>query len=357
MLLADVYSLANLRDVAGDGGGGIAVQRALEPVGTASPCTLDLADVRGQWQAKRALVIAAAGGHSLLMVGPPGSGKSMLAQRLAGLMPPLSRDEVLEVAAIAAVAQCNAGVMEVVTGMQRPFRSPHHTASAHAIVGGGSTVQPGEVSLAHHGVLFLDELPEFDRRVLESLREPLESGRVSVVRTSQRIEFPAQFQLIAAMNPCKCGRAGASRCTCSPTQVAAYRARISGPLLDRIDLQLELAPVAAAELTEPADAGAARGFTSAAVRQQVCMARGRALGRQGKVNARLDPAETLQHCQPGRAGRALLQRAAAECGYSARGQHRVLRVARSIADLAERDEVCVADVAEALALRCTADLP
>jgi magnesium chelatase family protein len=351
-----VHALAHLRELAT--GEAVAV---LEPVASAAdsaaaPALPELADVRGQWQAKRALVIAAAGGHSLLMIGPPGSGKSMLAQRLAGLMPPLSRSEALEVAAIAAVAQADAAAdtgagAVAMASMHRPYRAPHHTASAQAIVGGGSRVHPGEVSLAHHGVLFLDELPEFNRRVLESLREPLESGRVSVVRTSQRVEFPAQFQLIAAMNPCKCGRAGSSRCSCTPTQVAAYRARISGPLLDRIDLQLELAPVDAAELTEPADADAARGFTSAAAQQQVCLARRRQHARQGKVNARLDPAETLVHCQLGKVGRALLQRAATERGYSARSQHRVLRAARTIADLADRDEVSAADVAEAMAMR------
>jgi magnesium chelatase family protein len=223
----------------------------------AAPQTLDLADVRGQWQARRALVIAAAGGHSLLMLGPPGSGKTMLAQRLPGLLPPPTAAESLEIAAIAAVAQAESGLGQM---LQRPFRAPHHTASAHAIVGGGTTVRPGEVSLAHHGVLFLDELPEFDRRVLEALREPLESGVISVVRANQRAEFPAAFQLVAAMNPCPCGRAGmvAPRCRCEPRQIDRYRNRISGPLLDRIDLQVVLPPVDAQELVEPAATAALR---------------------------------------------------------------------------------------------------
>lgn len=356
-LCADVHALKNLRDVAG----GEVVQRPSAPMAAgAPPVAQELADVRGQWQAKRALIIAAAGAHNLLMIGPPGSGKSMLAQRLPALLPPMSRDEALEVAAIAAVSSGNSGQMPAVSSLCRPFRAPHHTASAHAIVGGGSSVQPGEVSLAHHGVLFLDELPEFDRRVLESLREPLESGRVSVVRTSQRAEFPAAFQLIAAMNPCRCGRAasparhasgsGARRCSCTPAQIAAYRARVSGPLLDRIDLQLELPRVDTAELTaDVAQAGS--GPTTTEVRQQVCAARQRQMARQGRLNARLDAAETFSRCRPVIAGRELLRRAAAERGYSARSQHRVLRVARTIADLADREEIGAADVAEALALR------
>jgi magnesium chelatase family protein len=312
---------------------------------------LDLADVRGQWQARRALVIAAAGGHSLLMLGPPGSGKTMLAQRLPGLLPPLSAAEALEVAAIAAVAQVESGVGHAV---QRPFRAPHHTASAHAIVGGGVTVRPGEVSLAHHGVLFLDELPEFDRRVLEALREPLESGVISVVRANQRAEFPAAFQLVAAMNPCPCGRAGmvAPRCRCEPKQIDRYRNRISGPLLDRIDLQVVLPPVDAQELVEPAATAALRdSLTTAQAATAVSRARARQVGRQGTGNHRLGPEDTLRYCTADREGMTLLRRAAQSRGYSARSQHRLLRVARSIADLDDREQVSSADVAEALALR------
>jgi len=315
------------------------------------PAPPDLCEVRGQWQGKRALLIAAAGAHSLLMSGPPGSGKSMLAQRLPGLLPPLSQDEALEVAAIAAVARTSAAA-EV--SMMRPFRAPHHTASAHAIVGGGVAVRPGEVSLAHHGVLFLDELPEFDRRVLEALREPLESGTVSVVRANQRAEYPARFQLVAAMNPCPCGRAGQvrPRCRCEPKRIERYRARISGPLLDRIDLQLALPAVDVAALTElPHSAASHDALNSAAAAAQVRAARERQLRRQGLCNARLGPEQTLLHCGANATGMRLLREAARLQGHSARSQHRVLRVARSIADLAGRDTVVEGDVAEALALR------
>jgi magnesium chelatase family protein len=321
------------------------------PVAAPAPRTNDLADVRGQHQAKRALLLAAAGGHSLLMIGPPGSGKTMLAQRLPGLLPPLDADQALEIAAICAVAPAAAGTSIAArppAGLP-PFRAPHHTASAHAIVGGGSAVQPGEVSLAHHGVLFLDELPEFDRRVLESLREPLESGRVSVVRASQRAEFPASFLLVAAMNPCPCGRHGMVQpaCQCHATQIARYRGRISGPLLDRIDLQLRLPQVKAAELLGGTPAGA---MTSAQARRLVERARQRQLGRQGCLNARLAAGETLRHCQASAAGLKMLERAAAR-GASARAQHRMLRVARTIADLEGRDDVDAPDIAEAAAMR------
>jgi magnesium chelatase family protein len=317
----------------------------------------ELADVRGQWQAKRALVIAAAGGHSLLMLGPPGSGKSMLAQRLPGLLPPLSRAEALEVAAIASVAQTMPGAVGGVgVSGARPFRAPHHTASAHAIVGGGGglSVRPGEVSLAHHGVLFLDELPEFDRRVLEALREPLESGKVSIVRANQRADYPAAFQLVAAMNPCPCGRAGlvTPPCRCLPAQLARYRARISGPLLDRIDLQLRLPAVSAVELSEPAStAGIRESLTTANAVRAVCAARQRQLDRQGTTNARLDPQATLRHCAASKEGMALLRRAAEQRGYSARSQHRILRVSRTIADMESRAAVGAADLGEALAMR------
>jgi len=317
---------------------------------TAGPPLPDIADVRGQWQGKRALIIAAAGGHSLLMTGPPGAGKSMLAQRLPGLLPPLTHDEALEVAAIDAIAQRRAGVHQF--GL-RPFRSPHHTASAHALVGGGREARPGEVSLAHRGVLFLDELPEFDRRVLEALREPLESGVVSVSRANLRADYPAAFQLIAAMNPCHCGWLGdpVRRCRCSPTDIERYRRRLSGPLLDRIDLHVTLRRVEAAVLAatstvpEPGSAQAA---------QQVALARSAQLQRQGCLNAALPAGAIVERCRPEPAALALLQRAVEAAALSARATHRLLKVARSIADLEGRPAVVQADVAEALALRVPA---
>jgi magnesium chelatase family protein len=287
------------------------------------------------------------------MEGPPGSGKTMLAQRLPGLLPPLDPAQALEVATIMAVAQGEPGSMRRgAAATTPPFRSPHHTASAHAIVGGGVAVQPGEVSLAHHGVLFLDELPEFDRRVLEGLREPLESGRISISRANLHAEYPASFLLVAAMNPCPCGRAGqvTPPCRCQEAQVARYKARISGPLLDRIDLQLRLAPVDAATLTDPGP-GKSWASDSSMARTLACEARSRQQARQGKLNARLEAAETLGQCRPDRGALDLLRLAAAKRGLSARSQHRVLRVARTIADIDGRDSVAASDIAEALSLR------
>jgi magnesium chelatase family protein len=348
--VCEVRGLARLEGLGGEPAAYVAADDvdAMPEVQRTAP---DLSEVRGQWQAKRALVIAAAGSHGLLMVGPPGSGKSMLAQRLPGLLPALSRDEALEVAAIAAVARDGSSYFA------RPFRAPHHTASAHAIVGGGVAVRPGEVSLAHHGVLFLDELPEFDRRVLEALREPLESGMVSVVRANQRADYPARFQLVAAMNPCPCGRAGQAYppCRCEPARVQRYRARISGPLLDRIDLQISLPPVDAGELVSAERAamqgGAAGVLCTATAAAQVSDARQRQMHRQGQCNAWLGPDDTLRFCTADSAGMHLLQQAARRHGHSARSQHRILRVARSIADVAGRGAVLVDDVAEALAMR------
>jgi magnesium chelatase family protein len=348
MAVARVHAVGHLRELA-TGEAVAALLPQAPAVHAASTAALpELADVRGQWQAKRALIVAAAGGHSLLLRGPPGSGKSMLAQRLPALLPPLTRHEALEVAAIASVAHGDTAVMEAACAMRRPFRAPHHTASAHAIVGGGMLVRPGEVSLAHHGVLFLDELPEFNRQVLEALREPMESGRINIVRANQRAEFPAAFQLVAAMNPCPCGGKGSAQpCRCKPWQVESYRNRISGPLLDRIDLQLELPPVEPGALL-CADAAPP---TSAQARVEVCAARHRQLQRQGRLNARLEPAETLKKCALGGPARGLLVRAATRHGHSARSQHRILRVARSIADLAGHDTVSTVDLAEALSMR------
>lgn len=302
----------------------------------------DLADVRGQSQARRALEIAAAGRHSLLMVGPPGAGKSMLAARLPGLLPPLTDQEARESAAVLSLV----GQFDPARYAERPWRSPHHTASAAALVGGGNPPRPGEISLAHHGVLFLDELPEFDRKVLETLREPLESGRIHIARAARQAEFPAGFQLVAAMNPCPCGYHGEARCQCTPDQVARYRGKLSGPLVDRIDLVIEVPA-----LPTEALAGKADGESSAAVRCRVEAAWARQLARQGKANARLTTQEIDAGCQPDAAGAALLHQAAARLGLSARAWHRLLKVARSIADLGASDIIGAPHIAEAIHYR------
>ena len=312
---------------------------------TVSPTYPDFNEVKGQQQAKRALEVAAAGGHSVLMIGPPGTGKSMLAARFPGILPPLSEAEALEVAAVHSVS---ASGFEAARWGQRPFRAPHHSASAAALVGGGNLPRPGEISLAHHGVLFLDELPEFDRDVLEALREPIETGRVAISRAARQVQFPARFQLIAAMNPCPCGHCGdrSGRCRCTPERIARYRGRISGPLADRIDLKLEVPAPREAELVAPAASE-----SSDAIAARVARARTVQLLRQGKPNALLGTREIDRHCATGREAGELLRHALARLLLSARAYHRVLRVARSIADLAGATAVGAEHVAEAIQYR------
>jgi len=317
------------------------------PPGVVLDAVLELADVRGQYQPKRALEIAAAGQHSLLMVGPPGSGKSMLAARLPGLLPPMTEEEAVEVAAVASIGS---GGFDPQHWGQRPYRAPHHTASGVALVGGGANPRPGEITLAHRGVLFLDELPEFDRTVLEVLREPLESGQITISRAARQVDFPARFQLIAAMNPCPCGYLGDSgeRCRCTPDQVARYRSKISGPLLDRIDLQVFVPRVDPDALGRSENRAAG---SSAQVRERVGAARGRQLARAGKPNALLTVKEVERDCVADAEAQALLRLAMARMGLSARAYHRVLKVARTIADLAGLDAIGSAHIAEAIRYR------
>lgn len=312
-----------------------------------------LDDVKGQWRAKRALTIAAAGGHSLLMVGPPGSGKSMLAMRLPGLLPPLTEAEAMEVAGIASIS---AQGFDPARWGQRPFRAPHHAASANAIVGGGSRLRAGEISLAHRGVLFMDELPEFDRRVLEALREPLESGAIHLARAAGRLDLPAEFQLVAAMNPCPCGYLGdeSQLCRCGPRRIQRYRDRLSGPLLDRLDLQIEVPrvelPALRADVAEgwpPPDSEC----SGAALATAVSAARARQLVRQNCCNARLDHAGIKAHCRVQAAAVRLLERVAARFALSARAYHRLLKVARTIADLQAADLITSEHIGEAASLR------
>jgi magnesium chelatase family protein len=304
----------------------------------------DFSDVKGQSQAKRALEIAAAGGHSVLMSGPPGTGKSMLASRFAGILPSMTELEALESAAI----QSLNGSYKIADWKRRNFRSPHHTASGVALVGGGSMPRPGEISLAHHGVLFLDELPEFDRKVLEVLREPLESGHITISRAARHADFPAQFQLIAAMNPCPCGYLGHfnNKCRCTPDNIARYKSKISGPLLDRIDMHIEVPALKEVELTGKSDSE-----DSATIRTRIEQARAIQIKRQGKANFALGTKEIEIYCQPDEAGLILLKTAIARLNLSARAYHRILKLARTIADVAQSTDIQTTHIAEAVQYR------
>ena len=305
----------------------------------------DLADVKGQGLPKLALEVAAAGGHSLLMQGPPGTGKSMLATRLPGILPAMSQDEALESAAVQSLGSQGFDVQQWCI---RPFRHPHHTASAVALVGGGSDPRPGEITLAHHGVLFLDELPEFDRKVLEVLREPLETGEIHISRAARQVRYPARFQLLAAMNPCPCGYQGHARraCRCTPEQIARYRGKLSGPLLDRFDLMVEVGSLPLAELQSLPD-----GERSEQVRLRVAAARQKQWQRQGKSNAQLHGSELAQHCALPADLQQQLNQLLEKLDLSARAYHRVLRVARTLADLQGSDALARQHLLQAVQFR------
>jgi magnesium chelatase family protein len=320
------------------------LSRHVAPTGAAAPRYLDFADVKGQQQAKRALEVAAAGGHSILMVGPPGTGKSMLAARFPGILPPMTEEEALESAAV----QSLTSGFSTARWKVRPYRAPHHTASGVALVGGGSSPRPGEISLAHRGVLFLDELPEFDRKVLEVLRQPLESGHITISRAARQADFPACFQLVAAMNPCPCGYLGhvSGKCHCTLDQVARYQGRLSGPLLDRIDMQIQVAALPHIDLMQQAE-----GEPSAAIALRVRQAVAGQFSRQAKINHALITREIDLHCAPDADGERLLRTVMTRLDWSARAYHRVLKVARTIADLGGAPAIGKLHIAEAIQYR------
>jgi len=326
-------------------------QTLIEPTAFNAPTpatpALDLIDVKGQHQAKRALEVAAAGGHNLLLYGPPGTGKTMLASRLPGILPPLSMQQSIEVASLYSISNQVSPPWQLA-----PFRAPHHSASAVALVGGGSHPKPGEISLAHHGILFLDELPEFQRSVLEVLREPLESGAVSISRANAQVTFPARFQLIAAMNPCPCGyltHKNKQRCQCTADQIRRYRQKISGPLLDRIDLHI---PVNSLDISQLQTAGnTPTGESSAVIRQRVLQARAWQHLRQQTSNAQLTPKALAQYCPLGSSEKALLKAGAERLSLSARAYYRLLKTARTLADLAQSDDITCQHISEAFSFR------
>ena len=342
---AEIYAASTLKQICAHLQGTATLQKTIGQWQEHSQNLPDMADVKGQLQARRALEIAAAGGHSLLFAGPPGTGKTLLASRLPSILPPLNDEQSLEVASIYSIANT------AIPYGQRPFRSPHHTASAAALVGGGSQPKPGEISLAHHGVLFLDELPEFDRRVLEVLRQPLESKEVVISRATRQITFPANFQLIAAMNPCPCGYASdpGNRCKCSPDMINRYKGRLSGPLLDRIDLHIEVPALPAADLQNKA-----AGENSSSIRSRVMAAIERQQQRQGFQNAHLSPQALDQHAALGEQEQQIIRMAQTRLGLSARAYHRVLRVARTIADLSNSEAIQSSHLTEALSYRGSA---
>jgi magnesium chelatase family protein len=348
----DVFGAADLRSLcahlASEEGARLAPVRAgpLDAAGNI-PSQPDMADVIGQRGARRALEVAAAGGHHLLMVGPPGAGKSMLAARLPSLLPAMTDDEALASAALLSASRVGFAPQQ---WRRRPFRAPHHSSSAAALVGGRNPPQPGEITLAHLGVLFLDELPEFDRHVLETLREPLEAGTITISRAAWQTDFPAACQLVAAMNPCPCGWRGdpSGRCRCTPEIAMRYLRKLSGPLLDRIDIQIEIPALPPAELATRAQAP---GETSAAIAARVNTARERQLSRQGKTNRELSGRDTDEVCRPDTAGETLLREAGERFGWSARAYYRVLKVARTIADLAGAPMPNSSHIAEAIQYR------